>query len=114
MTDIVGTLTQPIIALSFLLRGGIIGVVALLIKRLLSPDKKLTLVLSDILSTLCYTTAFVITSYLKVNGIIYVYTLLVYSIGFTISYFTTRKIYNLITSKIKRILANHKQKHTAN
>ncbi len=112
MTDIVGTLTQPIIALAFLLCGGIVGVVSFIIKQLLKPNKTATLIIGDTLSTLAFSVCYVVLSYIKVKGVLFVYTLLAYSIGFTICYFLTKKLYVLLTNKLKSIVTKHKQKHT--
>ena len=112
MTDIVGTLTQPIIALAFLLSGSIVGVIAFIIKQLLKPNKTTTLIIGDILSTLSFTVSFVTLSFIKVKGVIFIYTLLSYSIGFIITYFLTKNLYALISTKIKSIITKRKQKST--
>ena len=101
MIDIVGTLTQPLVALSFLLVGLIVGIIGAIVKTIFSPNKKVTLIIGDFISTVILITSYISLSFIKVRGVLYVYTMLMITLGYTLSYFISKLIIGLIIKTIK-------------
>lgn len=102
MTDIVGTLAQPHLALIFMLSGSAVGAVCAIIKAVFSPSRKLTLVLGDLIATLVFATVYIYISFINTRGVVYVYSLLSSLLGYGISYFLLKRLIVTIVKIFKK------------
>lgn len=102
MIDIVGTLNQPHLTLLFLLLGLITGASCIIVKLILKPSKKPTLVVGDFLCTVLFFFGYFSLSLYKTHGVIYAYTLLSTTLGFAISYFSIKKLLLVIVKTFKK------------
>lgn len=103
MIDIVGTLNQPSIALVFIILGLLTGTICAIIKFLVKPSKKLTLVVGDFICTILFFIGFIALSFLKTHGVVFVYTLISTALGYVISYFLVKKFLSIIIKTFKKI-----------
>ena len=102
MIDVVGTLSQPYLALIFLLYGIGIGVFGCVVKSIFHNKKKATLVIGDFISTFILLTIYVLFSLMYTKGVLYVYALVSLLLGYTITYFSLKKLISLITKLIRK------------
>ena len=107
MIDVVGTLSQPYLALIFLLYGIGIGVFGCVVKSIFHNKKKVTLVIGDFISTFILCLAYLLLSFFYTKGVFYAYSLLTITIGYTLSYFTLKKLIRKIKLFIQKKHANN-------
>ena len=112
MIDIVGTLTQPYLFGVALVYGIASGILGIIIKSIISPRNTVRLIIGDLVVTLAYFACFFVYSFFYTSGIMYAYTLLSSLIGYTLTYYSLKK---LIQKILKLIQKKHvKQNKTIN
>lgn len=100
--DIVGTLTQPYIALRALLFGAIVGLVCAILKLIFGEKKKYLLVIGDILSSTLYGLSNLLFSFYYTKGVVWAYTLLCTTISFCVVYLAIKMGAEKLNLKLKK------------
>lgn len=99
--DIVGTLSQTTISLYAIIFGAIISVVCLIL-RLTIKRNKIATIICDLLSSFLFGLSNILFCLYFTQGVFYFYTLLTFSLGFSLSFYTLLSIYRRVNHKLTR------------